>query len=62
VGLLGDGDWLVGSALSIADLSVFAQLTCIHATDEGAKIIGGHPEVAAWLARVDAASRALGDA
>jgi len=61
-GLLGTRDWLVGDALTIADLSVFAQLSCIHATDEGGKMIGAEPEVAAWLARVDAASHAPGDA
>jgi glutathione S-transferase len=59
-GLLAAGDWLVGNALSLADLSVFAQLACIHATDEGARIVRNHPEVAAWLARVDTASEAPG--
>ncbi|MDX1649523.1 MAG: glutathione S-transferase family protein [Myxococcota bacterium] len=51
-------DWLVGDALSLADLSVFAQLTCIRATDQGAKIVEGRPSVAAWMERVDRASRA----
>jgi len=56
-GLLGDEEWLVGRALSLADLSVYAQLSCIALTDEGAKIVAAHPTVAAWLARVDAASQ-----
>lgn len=57
-GLLGDGDWLVGGALSLADLSVFAQMTCIRATDQGGKIVEARPAVAAWMERVDRASRA----
>ncbi len=59
-GLLGEGDWLVGSALTLADLSVFAQLACIQATDEGRTVVEAHPAVGAWLGRVDAASRAPG--
>src|SRR6185503_901136 len=34
---LGDADWLVGDALTIADISVFAQLHCIRGTEEGAR-------------------------
>jgi glutathione S-transferase len=56
-GLLGGREWLVGHALSLADISVFAQLHCIRLTDEGAAIVGRHPEVAAWLERVDAATQ-----
>ena len=56
-GLLGGRDWLVGDSITLADLSVFAQLGCIAATDEGTKLVGASPEVGAWLARVDAASR-----
>ncbi len=56
-GLVGDGEWLVGSALTLADIAVFAQLFCIRGSDEGAQIIGAHPRVAAWLERVDAATQ-----
>jgi glutathione S-transferase len=52
-GLLGDGQWLVGSSLSLADISVFAQLYCIRASDEGGKVIEAHPAVAEWMDRVD---------
>jgi glutathione S-transferase len=55
-GWLGDGEWLVGSALSLADIAVFAQLACIRDTEEGGKVIEGRPAVAAWMARVDRAT------
>jgi len=55
-GWLGPRDWLVGDALSVADLSVFAQLACIRATDEGGRLIGASKPVVAWLERVDAAT------
>ena len=55
-GLLGDGEWLVGDALSLADLSVFAELACIRGSDEGARVIEGRPAVVAWMARVDRAT------
>jgi len=55
-GLLGQGEWLVGDALSLADLSVFAELVCIRGSDEGARILEGHPAIVAWMARVDRAT------
>jgi glutathione S-transferase len=57
-GLVGDGSWLVGGSLSLADIAVFAQLACIRGTDEGAQALARFPRVAAWLERVDAATRA----
>jgi glutathione S-transferase len=57
-GLLGDGEWLVGGALSLADIAVFAQLSCIRGTDEGAPVVAAKPRVGAWLERVDTATRA----
>ena len=53
---LGDGDWLVGDALSLADISVFAELACIRGSDEGAKIVAARPAVERWMARVDRAT------
>lgn len=55
-GWLGPRDWLVGEALSAADLSVFAQLTCIRAADEGGRLVAASRPVVAWLERVDAAT------
>ena len=56
VGLLGDREWLVGDALTLADLSVFSQMSCIRATDEGAPLVAERPTVVAWMERVDRAS------
>jgi len=55
-GLLGDREWLVGDALSLADLSVCAQMRCIRGAEEGARIIEGRPTVGAWLERVETAT------
>lgn len=57
-GLLGSRDWLVGDAITLADVSVFAQMFCLRGTDEGARIVGTRPTVAAWMARVDRATAA----
>lgn len=56
-GLLLDGDWLVGPALTLADISVYAELACIDGTPEGTSRIDAAPRVRAWLARVDDATR-----
>jgi glutathione S-transferase len=53
-GLLGDRQWLVGDALSLADLSVFSQIRCIGGAEEGARIVEGRPTVGAWMERVEA--------
>jgi glutathione S-transferase len=55
-GLLGERDWLIGSSLTLADISVFAQLDCIRESEEGGKIVGRSPSVATWMERVDAAT------
>jgi len=55
-GLLGGRDWLVGERLSLADISVFAQLYCIRGAIEGERLIGAAPTVSAWMDRVDAAT------
>jgi glutathione S-transferase len=56
-GWLGTRDWLVGGALSLADISVYAQLACIRSTDEGEKILAAQPTVLSWMERVDAKTR-----
>jgi len=53
---LAGGDWLVGDALSIADIAVFAQLSCIAGTREGEELIAGRSRVGPWLERVDSAT------
>jgi glutathione S-transferase len=57
-GLLGDRSWLVGNALTLADIAVFVQLFCIRATVEGWPIVHGWPKVASWMDRVDGATQA----
>lgn len=59
-GLLGDGTWLVGGALSLADISVFAQLFCIRGTSDGVRIIEERGSVSAWMSRVEAATQPKG--
>jgi glutathione S-transferase len=56
-GLVGDGEWLVGNRLTLADVAVFAQLFCIRGSDEGAEIVARFPRVAAWMERVDTTTR-----
>jgi glutathione S-transferase len=55
-GLVGDREWLVGEALSLADLSVGAQILCIRGAEEGARIVEERPAVRAWIERVEAAT------
>jgi glutathione S-transferase len=43
-------------ALSLADLSVFAEFACIRDTEEGGRAFETRPSVAAWMARVAAAT------
>jgi len=54
--LLGERDWLVGDAITLADIAVFAQLYCIAGAEEGAKMIEARPSVAAWMQRTDRAT------
>jgi glutathione S-transferase len=56
--ILGDGHWLVGDSLTLADLAVFVMFECLRGTPEGSKIITSHPGVTAWMERVDRASAA----
>lgn len=49
-------DWLVGSALSLADIAVYVQLDCIAGTSEGQDLMRGYDNVRRWMDRVDAAT------
>jgi glutathione S-transferase len=55
--MLGQGTWLVGNEISVADISVFVQLHCIRVTPEGAEVLERYPSVLAWMDRVDEATR-----
>ena len=54
--LLESHDFLVGDALTLADIAVFTQLFCIRATQEGAAAIEKQPRVVHWMSRVDEAT------
>jgi glutathione S-transferase len=53
---LADREWLVGTSLSLADISVFAQLFCIRGADEGRRSLESRSVIAAWMDRVDRAT------
>jgi glutathione S-transferase len=52
--LVGEGPWLVGAQLTIADLLLAPQMDFIAATPEGAEILKGSPRLTAWLERMRA--------
>lgn len=57
-GALEGREWLVGEALSAADLAVHAQVRCIGGSEEGARLLHARPAVAAWMERVERATGA----
>jgi glutathione S-transferase len=52
--------FLVGDALSIADIAVFVQLACIRGTVEGGPLFAARPGLSAWMDQIDAATRRRG--
>ena len=55
--LLQGRTWLCGDALSIADISVFAQIAAIRDTVEGGHAVARQSALGAWMERVDQATR-----
>ncbi|HET8708371.1 MAG TPA: glutathione S-transferase family protein [Pseudomonadales bacterium] len=53
---LADGSWLVGDAITLADISVYSQLKCLEGTREGAFALNDFPSVLSWMKRVDQAT------
>jgi glutathione S-transferase len=51
--MLHGRDWLVGDALSVADLAVIAQLHALLFADEACEALDCTGRVKAWMARVD---------
>ncbi len=49
-------DWLVGGSVSIADLAVRSMVNVLNRTVEGKALHDARPALAAWSARVDAAT------
>jgi glutathione S-transferase len=52
--LMGDGPYLAGEELSIADLMLAPQMAFFAATPEGQTLLAGAPNISDWLARMDA--------
>lgn len=53
-GLLGDQPFFAGGALTLADLQVAPQMAMLAQTPEWAELSGPHPNLAAWIARMEA--------
>lgn len=53
---LAGRDWLVGDALTLADIAVFAQVNCLAGTVEGQDLMRGYEHLRPWMERVDAAT------
>ncbi len=51
--MLAGRDWLVGDALSLADISVLSQLNCLMYTDEFVSILENTRNLRPWMERVD---------
>lgn len=56
VGWLGERSWLVGDALTLADIAVLSQVVSIQGSDEGERAIRARPPLSRWMERVDAAT------
>ncbi len=55
-GLLGDGQWLVGDHLTLADIAVFVEVNCFRPDASIGPMIAARPSVDAWLKRVEQAT------
>ena len=53
----GDGTFLLGDELTLADVSVYAQLKWMREVPEGKRAIVEFSAVGDWMARVEAATR-----
>ncbi len=50
---LQGSDWLVGDALTLADLSVYAEIGCVRDSREGGGLIAESERVSAWMLRIE---------
>ena len=53
VALLADGEFLLGSSLSIADIAVACMCTVMERAQEGREMMAARPTLEAWRERVD---------
>ena len=51
-GLLGEGDWLVGDGITLADIAVAVELNALEYAQEGAERLAASAPISAWRARV----------
>ncbi len=51
--LLDAGPFLVGSALSLADIAVYCQLACVAGSGKGAAAISSTSRITAWMSRIE---------
>jgi glutathione S-transferase len=51
--MLCSRDWLVGNSISVADISVIAQINCLAFAEEVESIIKSSPNVSSWMSRVN---------
>ena len=52
-GMLDGNDWLLGDALSVADIAVAPQIRALLYAEEVVPIVEARPRVGKWLERVD---------
>ena len=56
-GWLDGREWLVGNAITLGDIAVFAQMDAIRGSEEGERLVDASPPVSSWMRRVDDATR-----
>jgi glutathione S-transferase len=52
--LLDGNTWLAGETFSLADLALAPHLSMFAQTEEGQTILGDHPALTGWVARIEA--------
>ena len=52
--LMGEGEFLCGDSISLADIAVLPHLKFLERAPEGQDLLPPHPGLAAWLARMSA--------
>ena len=57
--LLGDGEWLVGEQMSLADLAVYGMFQALRDADMALEIMQRYPAVLPWMARLEAATDSI---
>ncbi len=56
VGMMGNGDWLVGDQMTVADIAVASMCTVLDRAEEAEKMMRRRNRLRAWRERVDAAT------